>query len=91
MWIAIALVGTAVVLVLLKFRGKDSHGHFKGLTMRQIMFEKGLIPHKYLANIKEPFVKFETPVFTAVMAQDIDSAKVDLLKIKLIIDCVVCY
>jgi hypothetical protein len=75
MWIAVVLVGAAVVLVLLKFRGKDSYEHFKGLTMGQIMFGKGLIPHKYLAEIKEPLVKFETPVFTAVMAQDIDSAK----------------
>ncbi len=76
MWIAVVVGAAAVALVLLKFLGNDNYKHFKGLSMRQIMFGKGLIPHKYLAQIKEPFVKFETPVFTAIMAQDIDSAKV---------------
>lgn len=76
MWVTVVIVGAAV-LVLLKVFGKNDYKHFKGLTTTQIMFNKGLIPHEYMAKIKEPFVKFETPVFTALMAQDIDSAKVE--------------
>ncbi len=77
MWIIITIGAIVVAIVFLKLKARsDKYRMFVGISLKQFMFGPRMFA-QHLANYRQTkFTKLETPAFTALVAQDAESAKV---------------